>query len=79
MLVRFSSVIGARGAADAPAPADDTAEAHEQQLNEDAPAIGLRQHPLAPSSSWRHDGVASANDDTEAAAEHGDVTLDHAA
>ncbi|KAB7781437.1 Hpt domain-containing protein [Xanthomonas sp. LMG 12459] len=63
---------------DADAPIDDTAEAHEQQLNEDAPAIGLRQHPLAPSSGWRHDGVASANDDTEAAAEHGDVTLDAA-
>ncbi|WP_295964580.1 Hpt domain-containing protein [uncultured Xanthomonas sp.] len=63
---------------DADAPIDDTAEAHEQHLNEDAPAIGLRQHPLAPSSGWRHDGVASANDDTEAAAEHGDVTLDAA-
>ncbi|MRG99990.1 response regulator [Xanthomonas sontii] len=63
---------------DADASTDDTAEAHEQQLNEDAPAIGLRQHPLAPSSGWRHDGVASANDDTEAAAEHGDVTLDAA-
>ncbi|MDY4339543.1 Hpt domain-containing protein [Xanthomonas sp. LF07-6] len=63
---------------DADAPIDDTAEAHEQQLNEDAPAIGLRQHPLAPSSGWRHDGVASANDDTEAAAEHGDVTVDDA-
>lgn len=67
----------ALGAADA--PADDTAEAHEQQLNEDAPAIGLHQQPLAPSSGWRHDGVASANDDTEAAAEHGDATPDAAA
>ncbi|MCW0394358.1 Sensor histidine kinase RcsC [Xanthomonas sacchari] len=64
---------------DADAPIDDTAEAHEQQLNEDAPAIGLRQHPLAPSSGWRHDGVASANDDTGSAAEHGDATPDAAA
>ncbi|WP_295951737.1 Hpt domain-containing protein, partial [uncultured Xanthomonas sp.] len=63
---------------EADAPIDDTAEAHEQQLNEDAPAIGLRQHPLAPSSGWRHDGVASANDDTEAVVEHGDVSLDAA-
>ncbi|XTQ95398.1 Hpt domain-containing protein [Xanthomonas sacchari] len=63
---------------DADASIDDTAEAHEQQLNEDAPAIGLRQHPLAPSSGWRHDGVASANDDTEAVVEHGDVSLDAA-
>ncbi len=63
---------------DADAPIDDTAEVHEQQLNEDAHAIGLRQHPLAPSSGWRHDGVASANDDTEAAAKHGDVTVDAA-
>ncbi|KMM73857.1 transcriptional regulator [Xanthomonas sp. NCPPB 1128] len=64
---------------DADASADDTADAHEQQLNEDAPAIGLHQQPLAPSSGWRHDGVASANDDTEAAAEHGDATPDAAA
>ncbi|WP_371181407.1 Hpt domain-containing protein [Xanthomonas sacchari] len=67
----------AHGAADA--PADDTAEAHEQQLNEDAPALGLQQQPLAPSSGWRHDGVASANDDTGSAAEHGDTTPDAAA
>ncbi|WP_017910266.1 Hpt domain-containing protein, partial [Xanthomonas sp. SHU 199] len=65
--------------ADAPAPADDTAEAHEQQLNEDAPALGLQQQPLAPSSGWRHDGVTSANDDTGSAAEHGDATPDAAA
>lgn len=63
----------------ADAPADDASEAHEQQLNEDAPAIGLHQQPLAPSSGWRHDGVASANDDTESAAEHGDATPDAAA
>ncbi|MBO9827533.1 Hpt domain-containing protein [Xanthomonas sp. A2111] len=63
----------------ADAPADDTAEAHEQQLNDDAPAIGLHQQPLAPSGGWRHDGVASANDDTEAAAEHGGATPDAAA
>ncbi|MCW0453433.1 hybrid sensor histidine kinase/response regulator [Xanthomonas sacchari] len=67
----------AHGAADA--PADDTAEAHEQQFNEDAPAIGLHQQPLAPSSGWRHDGVASANDDTGSAAEHSDATPDAAA
>ncbi|MCW0411212.1 Hpt domain-containing protein [Xanthomonas sacchari] len=63
---------------DADAPIDDTAEAREQQPNEDAPAIGLHQHPLAPSSGWRHDGVASANDDTESTAEHGDATPDDA-
>ncbi|UYC13349.1 Hpt domain-containing protein [Xanthomonas sp. CFBP 8445] len=63
---------------DADAPTDDTDEAHEQQLNEAAPAIGLRQQPSASSSGWRHDGTASANDDTEAAAEHGDATLDGA-
>ncbi|WP_267126813.1 Hpt domain-containing protein, partial [Xanthomonas sacchari] len=67
------------GTADAPAPADDTAEAHEQQLNEDAPALGLQQQPLAPSSGWRQDGVTSANDDTGSAAEHGDATPDAAA
>ncbi len=32
---------------DADAPTDDTDEAHEQQLNEAAPAIGLRQQPAA--------------------------------
>ncbi|WOS54579.1 Hpt domain-containing protein [Xanthomonas rydalmerensis] len=63
---------------DADAPAGDADQAHEQQLNEDAPAIGLRQQPLAPSSGWRHDGAASANDDTEAAAEHGDAAPDAA-
>nr|WP_254460786.1 Hpt domain-containing protein [Xanthomonas sacchari] len=63
---------------DAEAPSDDTAEAHEQQLNEDAPAIGLRQQPSAPSGGWHHDGAASANDDTEAAAAQGDATQ-HAA
>ncbi|AJC44484.1 transcriptional regulator [Xanthomonas sacchari] len=63
---------------DADVPADAADQAHEQQLNEDAPAIGLHQQPLAPSSGWRHDGAASANDDTDAAAEHGDATPDAA-
>ncbi|MET0548056.1 MAG: Hpt domain-containing protein, partial [Xanthomonas sp.] len=63
---------------DADAPADDTDEAHEQQLNEDAPAIGLRQQPLAPPCGWRNDGAASANDDTEAVAERGTAAPDAA-